>query len=145
MAKTTFFLRVWVDLMQFNPALNSYEWAIHIACISTNFNIVNTNHAKLRCCQFILNTIIMIKHCFNWDVVFIQLNNKRAFSNAFRDELKNISITFETNASDTPAQNWNAECKHKMLAVKARAFCIGADFFHQLWVEAIHTAYYLAN
>lgn len=139
------FCRISVDLMQFDPALNGHEWATHIACMSTDFNMVDTSRTKAECRGFILDTITLIKRQFHQDVVFIRSDNEGSFSHAFEKDLKNLGITLEESAPNTPAQNGHAERKGKMLAVKARALRIGADFPHYLWVETIYAACYLAN
>lgn len=139
------FFCISVDLMQFDSAMNGHQWASHIACMSTDFNIVRTDRTKTGCCEFILDSIAMIKRRFNYDVVFICSNNESSFSNVFKDKLRSLEITLEESVLNTPAQNGHAERKSKMLAIKARALQIGADFPHYLWTKAFYTACYLAN
>ena len=92
-----------------------------------------------------LDKLNMIKRKFNREVVFIRSDNEGSFSIAFRDEFKSLGITFEESAPDTLGQNGHAERKGKMLTIKARALRIEVELPHYLWVEAIHTACYLAN
>ena len=143
--KTEPFHRISIDLMPFETSLNGHEWATHIACMATDFNILETHRSKSDCREFILNTIAMIKRRFKRDVVFIRSDNEGSFNTAFRDEIKGLGITLEPSSPDTPEQNGHAERKGKMLAIKARALRIEAELPHYLWVEAIHTACYLAN
>ena len=139
------FSRISVDLMQFEPALNGHEWATHIACMSTDFNLVRTNRTKTGSREFILDSIALIKRRFKHDVVFIRSDNEGAFSNAFKDELISMGISLEESAPDTPAQNGHAERKGKMLAIKARALRIEAGLPHYMWAEAFYTGCYIAN
>ena len=107
--------------MQFDSALNVHEWALHIACMSTDFNIMKTDRTNKGFWEFILDSIAMIKRRFKWDIVFVRLDNEGAFSNTFKNELTSLGITFEERAPDTPVQNGHAKRKGKMLAIKARA------------------------
>lgn len=63
--KDTFFARILVDLMQFEPALNGHQQAIHIVCIYTDFNILATDRTKLGCYNFILDSISLFKRRFD--------------------------------------------------------------------------------
>lgn len=139
------FSRISVDLMQFESAFNGHEWATHIACMSTDFNIVRTNRTKTSSREFILDSIAMIKRQFKQDVVFIRSDNEGAFSNAFKDELISMEISLEESAPDTLAQNGHAERKGKMLGIKARALRIEAGLPHYMWAKAFYTACYIAN
>lgn len=113
--------------------------------MSTDFNIVWTSRTKSKSQEFIIDTIVMIKRRFKQDVVFIWSDNERSLSNSFKIKLKGIKITLEESASDTSAQNGHAEYKNKILTVKTRALQIGAKLLYYIWIEAIHTAFYLAN
>lgn len=65
------FYRISVDLMQFEPSLNGHEWATHIACMTTDFNLLDTHRSKADCREFILDSIAMFKRKFKRDVVII--------------------------------------------------------------------------
>lgn len=106
--------------MQFEPGLNGHQWAIHIACMYTNFNILTPDRTKSGCHNFILDLISLFKMRFERDVVFLRSDNEGFFTNEFKDTLVKMGITLEKTAPDTPAQNGHAERKDKMLTVKTR-------------------------
>ena len=139
------FYRISIDLIQFEVSMTGHEWATHIACMVTDFNILATHRTKSECREFILDTISLIKVRWNRDVVFIRSDNEKSYSNDFKNELQRRGITLESSAPETPAQNGHAERKGKMLVIKARALRLEADLPHYLWPEAIHTACCLAN
>ena len=101
--RNTPFARVSVDLIQFESGLNGHQWATHIACMYTDFNVLTTHRTKTGYCSFILDSIALFKRRFDWDVVFIRSDNETSFTNEFKDTLVKKSITLEESAPDTPA------------------------------------------
>ena len=139
------FQRISFDLMHFTVAYNGHQWASHLACEYTDFNIVHTHKTKDNARQILLDNLELIKNRYKQDVVFIRTDGEKALDYAFQDELSARGITFETSPPHTPDQNGHAERKGGMLATKARTMRISANIPQYIWTECICTAAYIAN
>ena len=76
---------------------------------------------------------------------FMRLDGERALGNEFKEFAEEMGITVERSATDTPAQNRNAERVGGILTIVARAIRIHARLPANLWPEAYRTAGYLLN
>ena len=139
------FYRITFDLLHHDPALNGDQWTTHIACRSTDFNLVFTHSNKSDAPKIILDAIALIETRYNGKVVFFRSDGERTLGTDFLNQLKAKGITIEPSAPDTPDQNGHSERKGGVIAMKARALRIEAGLPPKLWNEAIRAAGYIAN
>ena len=140
-----FFHRITYDLMQFTTTMNKDQWTSHVACAATDFNLGFTHPRKSDAVSIIQMAINIIETRYNGKVVFFRSDGEKSLGNDFHEYIAQKSITYESSAPDTPAQNGHSERKRDILAMKARAIRIDAGLPVYLWNELVKTAGYIAN
>ena len=126
------FHRISYDLIQLEPALNKNQWISHIACYSTDFNILYTHRTKSEASSLVIQVINVIVNRFNRNVAFIRSDDEKSLKNDFFELLAQKRISFEPFAPDTQAQNGHSKRKGGILLIKARVLRIDVGFFHYL-------------
>lgn len=125
--------------------MNGDQWCSHIACSTTNFNLVYTHQYKSDARNILRNAFALIERRFKRRIVFLCMDGETSLDSEFLEEVQAMGITYEPSAPYTPAQNGHSERIGGILAMKARALRIEANLPGSLWNEAIRTAGHIAN
>jgi hypothetical protein len=133
------------DLVQNQPAYNSYVWITYFYLDSIKCYFAFTYIKKNECQMAVRKFIAIIKNWLGIMVKIFYYDNERSAGNDVEALIKAEGCTIEHSAPGLPEMNGPAERSRGMIVRIVRALLNNTDLPRNLWPEAIFIAIYLLN